>query len=109
LEEGERRQVLYGLNRSARLPVPETLHRRFRQQAAARPDAIAVSGGGQQLSFGELERRSNRLGHYLRRRGVGPEQVGGLLVERTPQAVVGMLAVLKVGGAYLPLDGGSPS
>src|SRR5205085_4044510 len=78
------------------------------QQAAARPDAIAVSGGGQQLSFGELERRSNRLGHYLRRRGVGPEQVVGLLVERTPQAVVGMLAVLKAGGAYLPLDGGSP-
>jgi amino acid adenylation domain-containing protein len=62
----------------------------------------------QQLSYGELDRRSNQLAHYLRRQGVGPDVVVGLCVERSLAMVIGLLGILKAGGAYLPLDPNYP-
>ena len=59
---------------------------------------------GERLSYGELNRRANQLGHYLRKQGVGPEVRVGICVERSLEMVVGMLGILKAGGAYVPLD-----
>ena len=58
------------------------------------------------MSYGELNRRANQLGHYLQGLGVGPEVVVGLCLERSVEMVVGLMGVLKAGGAYLPLDRG---
>ncbi|HZU25551.1 MAG TPA: non-ribosomal peptide synthetase [Bryobacteraceae bacterium] len=73
------------------------------------PDALAVSGNGRQMSYGELDRRSNALAHKLRALGVGRDQPVGLLMRRTPSIVVGALGILKAGGAYLPLDPAFPA
>ena len=67
-------------------------------------DAVALMQGDVQLSYFELNRRANELAHVLIRRGVGPEQLVGLCVGRTPEMIVGLLAILKAGAAYLPLD-----
>ena len=81
-----------------------TLTRRFEQQAAQRPDAIALSCEGHTLSYAELNRRANQVARHLRRLGVGPEALVGLALERSLDLVVGLLGILKAGGAYLPID-----
>lgn len=79
------------------------------QQAITKPEATAVVSGSECLNYAELDRRANQLAHYLRAIGVGPEQVVGLHLERSPASVIGALAVLKAGGAYLPLDPSLPA
>ncbi|WP_437971163.1 amino acid adenylation domain-containing protein [Sorangium sp. So ce260] len=86
------------------LPSPCALHRWFEERAERHPDVIAVRSEGKSLTYGELERRANRLASCLRRRGVGPETIVGICVPRSEDMVVATLAVLKAGGAYLPLD-----
>ena len=86
----------------------QTIHERFERQAAAMPDAIAVNFNDERLTYRELNARANRLAHYLRRLGVGPETCVGILVERTHEIVVTILGVLKAGGCYLPLDPAYP-
>ncbi|HKX32076.1 MAG TPA: amino acid adenylation domain-containing protein, partial [Blastocatellia bacterium] len=76
----------------------------FEAQVRLRPNQAAVSFEGEQLTYDELNRRANRLAHYLRGRGVGPEVLVGLFVERSFDLVVGILGILKAGGAYVPLD-----
>ncbi|SFL00136.1 amino acid adenylation domain-containing protein [Lysobacter sp. cf310] len=78
------------------------------QQAAARPDAIAVSCDGASLSYRELNHRANQLAHRLRSLGVGPETLVAIGLERSLEMVVGLLAILKSGGAYLPIDASYP-
>jgi len=84
------------------------LHERVAAQAEKTPDAPAVLAGGQSMTCRELDRRSARLARRLRRLGIGPEAVVGLCAERTPDALVALLAILRAGGAYLPLDPASP-
>ncbi|HEU0079781.1 MAG TPA: amino acid adenylation domain-containing protein, partial [Longimicrobiaceae bacterium] len=86
-----------------------TLHGLFAEQAARTPEAVAVAYEGERLSYGELERRSNRLAHRLRRLGVGPEARVALCIERSPEMLVGVLGILKAGGAYVPLDPAYPA
>ena len=78
------------------------------QQAAATPSALAVSCGQESLTYGELERRANRLANYLRRAGVGRNIAAGLYLDRSLDMVIAALAVLKAGGAYIPLDPAQP-
>jgi amino acid adenylation domain-containing protein len=89
-------------------PADRCLHEIFGQRAAERPDAAAVRYEGESLSYAELDRRANRLAHYLRERGVGPEVLVGLCLERSETMIVSLLAVLKAGGAYLPIDPACP-
>ncbi len=81
-----------------------TIHALFEEQARLRPAATAVEEGEARWTFGALNARANRLAHRLRRLGVTPEARVGLLLERSAELVIGMLATLKAGGAYLPLD-----
>ena len=82
----------------------ECIHQLFESQAYRTPHAIAVTQEQVQLSYQELNQRSNQLAHVLRKLGIGPERVVGICTERSPEMVVALLAVLKAGGAYLPLD-----
>jgi len=85
------------------------VHELFAAQAAGVPDAVAVSCGDEQVTFGELETRANRLAHFLRGAGAGPESVVGLCLPRGVAMVTAVLAVLKSGAAYLPVDPGYPA
>ncbi|GAB2887132.1 non-ribosomal peptide synthetase DhbF [Streptomyces deserti] len=90
--------------------VPEaTLVSLFQRQAAASPEATAVTAGDVELSYAELDARADRLARQLAGRGVGPESIVGVLMRRSAELVVAMLAVLKAGGAYLPVDPDSPA
>lgn len=87
-----------------RFPAVECLHRWFARQANRTPDALAVTCAGQALTYQELDRQANRLAHHLIRSGVGPDTLVGLCLDRSLEMVVAILAVLKAGGAYLPID-----
>src|SRR6185312_2685961 len=89
-------------------PRDRGLHELVAAQATRTPDAIAVQWGAQTLTYGDLVRRAARWARRLRQRGVGPDVVVGLHLERSPTLVVAMLAVLQAGGAYLPLDPAAP-
>jgi amino acid adenylation domain-containing protein len=86
----------------------ETVLDRFARHAAGRPDAVAVRHGREQLTYAELDRRSNRLARHLRQLGVGPEVLVGLSAGRSPDLVVAILGIQKAGGAYVPLDPAYP-
>ncbi|HEY4045359.1 MAG TPA: amino acid adenylation domain-containing protein, partial [Acidobacteriaceae bacterium] len=104
----ERHQVLHEWNETGH-PIPnETLPELFEQQVLRTPDAVALVYEESELSYGELNRRANQLAHLLRERGVGPEVIVALYLERSLEMVVALLAVLKAGGAYLPLDTSYP-
>ena len=92
----------------AALPPQETIHQLFEAQAARTPDAIAVVSGDLALTYRELDARAECLAARLRREGVGPDTLVAVLVPRSIDMVVAPLAVLKAGGAYLPLDPAHP-
>ena len=109
LGAGERETILRGWNDTAQPIAQASLPELFAAQAARHPDAVAVSFEEQTLSYGELDRRANRLAHYLRALGVGPETVVGLCLARSLDMIVGLIGILKAGGAYLPLDPDYPT
>src|SRR6185369_1031344 len=80
----------------------------FEQHVAQQPNALALVTGNEQLSYRQLNRRVNQLAHYLRALGVGPDLLVGIMLERGVDLVVSIIAVLKAGGAYLPLDAAYP-
>ena len=104
LGPGERRRVLAEWNDTARPVRAGTLPELFEAQVAAAPHAVAVVCGDAEVSYGELNGRANRLARLLIGRGVGPESIVALALPRTADAVVAVLAVVKAGGAYLPVD-----
>jgi non-ribosomal peptide synthetase component F len=87
---------------------PCCLHELFAAQVARCAGAEALSFEGGTWTYGELDRRSNRLAWRLVELGVGPEMPVAICAERSPELVLGMLAILKAGGAYLPLDPAYP-
>ncbi|WP_354683022.1 amino acid adenylation domain-containing protein [Cupriavidus necator] len=92
-----------------RFAAAEPAHRMIERHAAQRPDAIALRYGDIALTYGELERRANRLAHRLIALGAGPEVRVGIAAERSPEMLVGLLAILKAGGAYVPFDPAYPA
>ncbi len=108
LSAAEREQLARWSDGGAVPPADACVHDLFAAQAARTPDAVALVSGGESLTYAELERRAGRLAAALRRRGVGPEVRVGVMLERTPELVAALLAVLVAGGAYVPLDPALP-
>src|SRR5208282_6736887 len=109
LSEPERKRVLYEWNETTvEFPRDICVHELLEEQVRKTPNALAVVFGDQQLTYGGLNRRANRLAHYLRELGVKPEARVAICLERGLEMIVGLLAVLKAGGAYVPLDPGYP-
>jgi amino acid adenylation domain-containing protein len=108
LAPAERHQLVAEWNDTASGFPERTLHGLFAEQAAARPDAVAVSWEAGEMSYGELDRRSNEIARHLRRLGVATDARVALVVERSPEMVAALLGILKAGGGYLPLDPSYP-
>ncbi|MGW1149431.1 non-ribosomal peptide synthetase, partial [Streptomyces sp. NPDC002454] len=111
LAPDERRAVLEEWNDSAREVPAATLPELFRARAARTPEAPAVIGGtpADHVDYAELDRRTDRIAHWLIGRGIGPEDRVGVLMERSPDLVAVVLGVLKAGAAQLPLDPTHPA
>ena len=90
------------------VPVDSCVHTLFERQAAKTPDSVAVVHAGHTITYRELDQRANRLAHYLRGRGVGPDCLVGVCLERCIDLVVALLGTWKAGGAYVPLDPAYP-
>ncbi|HET6230448.1 MAG TPA: amino acid adenylation domain-containing protein [Longimicrobiaceae bacterium] len=106
----ERETVLREWNRTERdLGPASTVHALFEAQARETPDATAVVFGDTVLTYAELDARAGRLARHLRTLGVGPDVPVAISVHRSAEMVVGMLGVMKAGGAYLPVDPAYPA
>ncbi|HEX2202458.1 MAG TPA: amino acid adenylation domain-containing protein [Longimicrobium sp.] len=105
LGDEERRRVLFEWNRTeTEYPRNATIHALFEERAALQPNDVALIHEGETVAYGELNARANRLARLLRARGVTDGARVGMALDRSPEAVVTMLAVLKAGAAYVPLD-----
>ncbi|BDU21544.1 hypothetical protein DYGSA30_30010 [Dyella sp. GSA-30] len=110
LDESERCLLLQAFNDTAAdYPRDLCLHQLFEAQAQRRPRALAIDADDGQLTYAELNARANRLAHHLIAQGVSPHRGVALCVRRGGQAIVGVLAILKAGGYYIPLDTAYPS
>jgi amino acid adenylation domain-containing protein/non-ribosomal peptide synthase protein (TIGR01720 family) len=110
LGEGPRHQLLVEwASANAEPPVAQDcVHRMFEAQAESSPRAVAVVCNGEQMTYGELNQRSNRLCSRLKGLNVGCETAVAILMERSPQMIVAIMAALKAGAAYLPIDPHEP-
>ncbi|MGB3300746.1 MAG: amino acid adenylation domain-containing protein, partial [Phormidesmis sp.] len=108
LTEGEQQQVATWNDTQKPYRQDCCFHHLFEEQVLRYPDAIALlfddNAAIQQLTYTELNHRSNQLAHHLQSLGVGPETIVGICVARSHHMIIALLAVLKAGGAYLPLD-----
>lgn len=113
----ERQELLIDWNDTKRdYPENKCFHQLFEAQVQETPDAIALNAGSanalvfddEELSYKELNIRSNQLAHYLKKLGVVPDVLVGICVERSPEMIIALLGILKAGGAYLPLDPSLP-
>jgi len=105
LTESETNQLLIEWN-NTQVDYPEykCIHQLFEEQVKRTPDAVAVVCSEQKLTYNELNCRANQLAHYLQKLGVKPDELVGICLERSLDMIVGLLAILKVGGAYVPID-----
>ena len=109
LTDTEYHQIIHEWNDTAhgidgRFGEPQTIHALFEQQVERTPDAIAVVFENEQLTYQELNARTNQIAHHLIELGVQADTLVAVAMERSVEMVVGLLAVLKAGGAYVPID-----
>lgn len=109
LTEGERHQLRVEWNDTqTEYPKDSCIHQLFESQVERTPEAVAMDFEEDRLTYRELNRGANQLAHYLNARGIGPENVVGLYMERSAAMVIAILGIVKAGGAYLPLDPSFP-
>ncbi|MBW4560901.1 MAG: amino acid adenylation domain-containing protein [Mojavia pulchra JT2-VF2] len=109
LNEQELHQILQEWNNTqSEYPQDKCIHQLFENQVKQRPDAIAIKFATEQLTYRELDNRSNNLAHYLQKMGVCSEVLVGICVSQSIEMIVGLLGILKAGGAYVPLDPNYP-
>ena len=100
--------LLVEWNQTTAAVQSECLHDLFAAQAEQTPEAVALAGDEEELTYRELQQGVNQLAHYLQSLGVGPETLVGVMMERSPAVVTALLAVQQAGGAYVPLDPSYP-
>jgi amino acid adenylation domain-containing protein/non-ribosomal peptide synthase protein (TIGR01720 family) len=109
LTDSTRHRLLYEFNETEQdYSDASFVHLKMEEHARANPDAVAAVSDEASLSFRELNEKANQLAHYLIAQGVGPDVLVGICLERSLSMLVGIVAVLKAGGAYLPLDPAYP-
>src|SRR5271170_2299803 len=109
LDDSERHRALYEWNDTrVEFPSDKCVHEMFEEQVARTPDATALVFEGASISYLELNQRANRFARHLVKLGVKPDERVAICAERSFEMVVALLAVLKAGGAYLPLDPAYP-
>jgi amino acid adenylation domain-containing protein/non-ribosomal peptide synthase protein (TIGR01720 family) len=117
--EQEKKQLLYEFNdTAAEYEYDKTIHQLFEEQVERTPNHIAVVGVIEQdltnstyrtyMTYKELNKKSNQLAHRLQTRGIKPDTIAAVMVDRSPEMLIGILAILKAGGAYLPIDPDTP-
>ncbi len=110
LSEAEVQHLLVEWNATVTAyPREHTIPQLFVEQVEQTPNALAIISGDEQLSYRELNERANKLAHHLRDLGVGPDVPVGLCLERSVEMIVSLLAILKAGGVYVPLEAGYPA
>ncbi len=109
LTKGEQEQLLLEWNNTKiDYPLNKGIHQLFEMQVEKSLDAVAVANEDDQLTYRELNKRSNQLAHYLQKLGIGPEILVGICMERSIEMVISLVGILKAGGAYIPLDPSYP-
>lgn len=105
VSEEEKQQILGKFNETAMdYPKEKTLHELFEEQVLKDPDGTAVIFNGTSITYKELNEKANMLARVLREKGVKPDCLVGILIDRSPEMIISILGVLKAGGAYLPID-----
>ncbi|MGV0838480.1 amino acid adenylation domain-containing protein [Mycolicibacterium thermoresistibile] len=108
LTDAERSQQAAWNETGVRFDAPECLHEIVAATARRNPAAVALTATGGEMSYGELDRRAEALAYRLQRLSVGPDTIVPVLLDRSPDLVVALLAVLKAGGAFMPIDPAQP-
>jgi amino acid adenylation domain-containing protein len=109
LTPAERQILLVDWNNTqVEYPQFACIHQLFEAQVEKTPDAVAVVFENQQLTYQELNKKANQLAHYLQKLGVKPDTLVGICMERSLEMVIGILAIMKAGGGYLPIDPSYP-
>ncbi|MEG4044872.1 amino acid adenylation domain-containing protein [Microcoleus sp. Pol17_C1] len=109
LSDRARNQLLVEFNSTkADYQLDKCVHQLFEEQAERSPNRIAAVCENQQITYSELNARANQIAHYLQQLGIKPEVIVGICVDRSLEAIAGILGILKAGGAYLPLDPAMP-
>ncbi len=104
LSQAERQQFFDWNDTKVAYPADVCLHELFQQQVERTPQAVAVEFEGKRLTYAELNSRANQLAHYLRGKGVGPDTLVGVFMERSLEMVIALYGIVKAGGAYVPID-----
>lgn len=105
LDEEEKRKILFDFNKTeGYFPNNKTVKDLFEEQALKYPDKVAVVFREQSITYGQLDKRTNQLARLLREKGVKPNNIVPVMIERSIDVIIAILAVIKAGGAYLPID-----